>query len=134
MCRSGLTTRHDCRTSASGTAESTRVLATPISTRRPGTNSPACSASPTLSPINRRNESTEYQEGVDMHFDGGASQLLTKQVQVGVVGYVYRQLGCDPGAGDRVGCFHSQVVGAGPQVGFIIPLSTTTQGYLNLKS
>src|SRR5262249_60738153 len=28
----------------------------------------------------------------------------------------------------------SQVVGAGPQLGFIIPLSTTTQGYLNLKS
>ena len=36
--------------------------------------------------------------------------------------------------GDRVGCFQSQVVGAGPQLGFIIPLSTTTQGYLNLKS
>jgi len=28
----------------------------------------------------------------------------------------------------------SQVVGVGPQLGVIIPLSTTTQGYLNLKS
>ena len=83
---------------------------------------------------NFTNQSTQYQNGVDMHFDWGASQFLTKQVQVGVVGYVYRELGCDTGAGDRVGCFQSQVVGAGPQLGFIIPLSTTTQGYLNLKS
>jgi hypothetical protein len=83
---------------------------------------------------NFTNQSTQYQNGVDMHFDWGASQFLTKQLQVGVVGYVYRELGCDTGAGDRVGCFQSQVVGAGPQLGFIIPLSATTQGYLNLKS
>jgi len=83
---------------------------------------------------NFTNQSTQYQNGVDMHFDWGASQFLTKQIQVGVVGYVYRELGCDTGAGDRVGCFQSQVVGAGPQVGFIIPLTTEVQGYLNLKS
>src|SRR5262249_34600905 len=46
----------------------------------------------------------------------------------------YKEIGCDSGSGDRVGCFQSQVVGAGPQLGFIIPLSTTTQGYLNFKS
>jgi hypothetical protein len=83
---------------------------------------------------NFENRSTQYQNGVDMHFDWAASQFLTKQVQVGVVGYVYKEVGCDSGSGDRVGCFQSQVVGAGPQLGFIIPLSTTTQGYLNLKS
>jgi hypothetical protein len=52
---------------------------------------------------------------------------------VGVVGYVYNEAGCDSGSGDQVGCFKSRVVGVGPQVGFIIPISTTTQGYLNLK-
>jgi hypothetical protein len=83
---------------------------------------------------NFENQSTQYQNGVDMHFDWAASQFLTKQVQVGVVGYVYKEVGCDSGSGDRVGCFQSQVVGAGPQLGFIIPLSATTQGYLNLKS
>jgi hypothetical protein len=83
---------------------------------------------------NFANQSTQYQNGVDMHFDWAASQFLTKQFQVGVVGYVYTELGCDSGSGDRVGCFQSQVVGIGPQLGFIIPLSTTTQGYLNLKS
>src|SRR5262249_40860551 len=83
---------------------------------------------------NFTNQSTQYQNGVDMHFDWAASQFLTKQFQVGVVGYVYRELGCDSGSGDRVGCFQSQVVGAGPQLGFIIPLTTEMQGYLNLKS
>jgi hypothetical protein len=82
---------------------------------------------------NFTNQSTQYQNGVDMHFDWGASQFLTKQLQVGLVGYVYRELGCDSGSGDRVGCFQSQVVGIGPQVGFIIPLTTATQGYLNIK-
>jgi hypothetical protein len=83
---------------------------------------------------NFTNQSTQYQNGVDMHFDWGASQFLTKQFLVGAVGYVYKEIGCDSGSGDRVGCFQSQVVGVGPQLGFIIPLSTTTQGYLNLKS
>ena len=33
-----------------------------------------------------------------------------------------------------MGCFQSQVAGAGPQLEFIIPLTTERQGYLNLKS
>jgi hypothetical protein len=82
---------------------------------------------------NFTNQSTQYQNGVDMHFDWAASQFLTKQFQVGLVGYVYKEIGCDSGSGDRVGCFQSQVVGIGPQLGFIIPLTTGTQGYLNLK-
>ncbi|QOG17832.1 MULTISPECIES: SphA family protein [Bradyrhizobium] len=79
------------------------------------------------------NPSTQYQSGVDMHFDWGASQFLTKQWQVGLVGYAYQQLGCDSGSGDRVGCFRSRVLGAGPQVGYIFPVGDM-QGYLNLKA
>jgi hypothetical protein len=82
---------------------------------------------------NLANTQTQYQNGVDMHFDWGASQFLTKQFQVGVVGYIYDEIGCDSGSGDRVGCFQSRVFGVGPQVGFIIPISKTTQGYLNIK-
>ncbi|MDA9431061.1 SphA family protein [Bradyrhizobium sp. CCBAU 51627] len=82
---------------------------------------------------NFKNPDTQYQSGVDMHFDWGASQFLSKQVQVGLVGYVYKQLGCDTGSGDRVGCFRSQVAAAGPQVGFIFPVGEM-QGYLNLKA
>jgi hypothetical protein len=83
---------------------------------------------------NMTNQQTQYQNGVDMHFDWGASQFLTKQFQVGLVGYIYDEVGCDSGSGDHVGCFQSRVFGVGPQVGFIIPISTTTQGYLNLKA
>ena len=79
------------------------------------------------------NNSTQYQSGVDMHFDWGASQFITKQVQVGLVGYAYKEIGCDGGSGDRVGCFQSQVFGVGPQFGYVFPLSEGLQGYINVK-
>jgi len=81
---------------------------------------------------NLENQSTQYQNGVDLHLDWGASQFLTQQVQAGVVGYVYKEVGCDSGTGDRVGCFQSQVLGIGPQLGFIFPVAGM-QGYLNFK-
>jgi hypothetical protein len=79
------------------------------------------------------NPATQYQNGVDMHFDWGASQFLTKQVQVGLVGYAYKDIGCDSGSGSLVGCFQSQVLGVGPQIGYIFPIGGM-QGYLNLKA
>jgi hypothetical protein len=82
---------------------------------------------------NFKNTATQYQNGVDLHFDWGASQFLTKQVQVGLVGYIYKEIGCDSGSGDNVGCFQSQVFGIGPQFGYVFPLSETLQGYINLK-
>jgi hypothetical protein len=83
---------------------------------------------------NRENTSTNYTNGVDMHLDWGASQFLNKQDMVGLVGYVYRQISCDSGSGDHVGCFESQVVGIGPQIGHIFPINKDLQGYLNLKA
>ena len=82
---------------------------------------------------NLTNTSTNYQNGVDWHLDWGASQFLTQQVQVGLVGYAYKEIGCDSGSGDLVGCFQSQVLGVGPQVGFIFPVAGM-QGYLNFKA
>jgi hypothetical protein len=79
------------------------------------------------------NNATQYRNGVDMHFDLGASQFLTKQLLIGAVGYAYQQTSCDSGTGDRVGCFESHVFGAGPQIGYIIPFGDA-QGYLNLKA
>ena len=83
--------------------------------------------------FNFENEHTNYQNGVDMHFDWGASQFLTKQRQIGLVGYVYQQISCDSGSGNRVGCFESRVIGIGPQIGYILPARRKHQGYLNLK-
>jgi hypothetical protein len=82
---------------------------------------------------NFENVHTDYQNGIDMHLDWGASQFLSKQLQVGLVGYLYNQLSCDSGSGDRVGCFKSRVAGIGPQIGYIIPISNDYQGYINLK-
>lgn len=82
---------------------------------------------------NFENPDTQYRSGIDMHFDWAASQFLSKQTHVGLVGYAYQQLTCDSGAGDRVGCFKSRVFGIGPQIGHIIPLGDGHQGYLNLK-
>ena len=82
---------------------------------------------------NFENVHTDYKNGIDMHLDWGASQFLTKQLQVGLVGYWYNQLSCDSGSGDRVGCFESRVLGIGPQIGYIIPISNEWQGYVNLK-
>jgi hypothetical protein len=84
------------------------------------------------------NTSTSYQNGVDFHLDWGASQYLSKQWFVGVVGYVYDQVSGDSGSGDHVGSFESRVIGLGPQIGYIFPLGKwdglgEMQGYLNLK-
>jgi hypothetical protein len=81
---------------------------------------------------NFENQATQYQNGIDMHLDLGASQFVSKQVLVGMVGYVYDQLSCDSGSGDRVGCFESRVAGIGPQIGYIFPVGGM-QGYLNFK-
>jgi hypothetical protein len=82
---------------------------------------------------NFENTHTQYQNGVDVHLDWAASQFLTKQFQIGLVGYLYDQASCDDGAGDRLGCFESRVVGIGPQIGYVFPLSKDYQGYANLK-
>jgi hypothetical protein len=81
---------------------------------------------------NFRNTSTDYQNGIDWHVDWAASQFLTKQVHIGLVGYYFQQLTGDSGSGATLGAFKSRVAGVGPQVGFIFPLGAQ-QLYINLK-
>lgn len=82
---------------------------------------------------NFKNQTTQYQSGVDFHLDWGASQFLSKQFFVGLVGYAYDQVSADSGAGNRVGAFESRVFAVGPQIGYIFPIADK-QGYLGLKS
>jgi hypothetical protein len=82
---------------------------------------------------NFENTHTQYQNGVDAHLDWGTSKFVTKQLQIGAIGYIYNQLSCDSGSGNRVGCFKSRVAGIGPQIGYIVPLGEHYQGYFNLK-
>jgi hypothetical protein len=81
---------------------------------------------------NLTNTATDYQSGVDWHLDWGASQFLTKQLQVGLVGYFYDQITADHGCLQILCPFKSQVTGVGPQIGYIFPIAGM-QGYINLK-
>ncbi len=81
---------------------------------------------------NFMNPSTDYQNGVDWHLDWGASQFVTKTVQVGLVGYFYQQLTADSGAAPFLGENLSRVAAIGPQIGLIFPAGPL-QGYLNFK-
>jgi hypothetical protein len=77
--------------------------------------------------------STQYQNGVDMHLDWGVSQFLTKQWQVGLVGYLYQSSAATAAPATALPA-SGRVVGVGPQVGYIFPLGDNLQGYLNLKA
>ncbi|BBO03383.1 hypothetical protein ABH991_002958 [Bradyrhizobium ottawaense] len=81
---------------------------------------------------NFKNHDTNYQNGIDFHIDWGASQFLSKQVFVGLVGYGYQQVTDDFGQHPILGGFRSRVFGIGPQIGYLFPVGDM-QGYLNLK-
>jgi hypothetical protein len=81
---------------------------------------------------NFKNPSTNYTNGLDFHLDWAAAQFLSKQVFVGLVGYVYDQLTPDQGCRPIICPFESRVIGVGPQLGYLFPVGNM-QGYLNLK-
>ena len=81
---------------------------------------------------NFENQSTGYTNGLDFHLDWGASQFLSKQVQVGLVGYFYNQLTPDRGCAPQLCPFESRVIGIGPQLGYLFPVGNM-QGYFNIK-
>ena len=81
---------------------------------------------------NFENSDTNYQSGIDAHLDWGASQFLSEQVHIGLVGYFYYQLTGDSGSGAKLGDFKSQVNGIGPQVGYLFKMGEK-DAYLNLK-
>lgn len=82
---------------------------------------------------NFTNPATGYKSGVDLHLGLGASKYLTDAIYVGPVGYFYKQIGCDSGAGARLGCFRSRVAGAGAAIGYNFPLGDV-QGSVELKA
>jgi hypothetical protein len=82
---------------------------------------------------NFENTATNYTSGIDAHLDWGASQFLTKQVMVGLVGYAYDQVTPDRGCAPIICPFESRVFGVGPQLGYIFPAGNF-QGYVNVKA
>ena len=78
------------------------------------------------------NPDTNYQSGVDFHFDWGTSHFMSKQLFVGFVGYAYQQITDDFGQPPILGGFRSRVFGLGPQIGYIFPIGDN-QAFLGLK-
>jgi hypothetical protein len=81
---------------------------------------------------NFENPDTNYKNGIDGHLDWAASQFLSEQWHVGLVGYFYQQLSGDSGAGAVLGDFKSRVGAVGPQLGYFFPVGGQKR-YLNLK-
>jgi hypothetical protein len=79
------------------------------------------------------NPSTQYRDGVDIHFDWAASYTFNDKLSAGVVGYVVHQLNCDSGSGAFDGCDISQAIGVGPQLTYNFPVNDW-QGSLNFKA
>jgi hypothetical protein len=82
---------------------------------------------------NFKNPDTQYQSGIDFHFDWGVSQFMSKQVFVGFVGYTYQQITDDFGQPAVLGGFRSRVLGIGPQFGYIFPIGDN-QAFLGVKA
>jgi hypothetical protein len=83
---------------------------------------------------NFMNHDQQYQNGIDFHLDGAASQFVSKNVQIGIAGYFFQQLTGDSGPGAKLGDFKGRVAGIGPQIGFLFPMGEAHQRYLNLKA
>ncbi len=81
---------------------------------------------------NFENTDTDYQNGIDAHLEWGASQFLSEQLHLGLVGYFFYQITGDSGSGAELGDFKSRVNGLGPQVGYTFNMGDK-QAYLNLK-
>jgi hypothetical protein len=81
---------------------------------------------------NFKNQATQYQNGIDFHFDWGASYFINRAIHLGMVGYHFQQITDDFGAPPAFNGFRSRVSGVGPQVGIFFPIADM-QGYLNVK-
>ena len=58
---------------------------------------------------------------------------VSETIHIGAVGYLYDQVSGDSKAGAMLGDFKSRVAGAGPQIGFFLPMGDR-EGYLNLRA
>jgi hypothetical protein len=81
---------------------------------------------------NFENDATQYKNGIDGHLDWAASQFLSEQTHVGLVGYFYQQISGDSGAGAALGDFKSRVYAIGPQAGYFLTVGGRKL-YMNLK-
>ena len=85
---------------------------------------------------NFMNNVTQYKSGVDSHLDWAVSKGLSRELSVGVAGYVYYQLSADTGSGNTVGANKSRLLGIGPEVGYLFTRGDAQMPmtYLNVRA
>jgi hypothetical protein len=81
---------------------------------------------------NFENPTINVTSGIDFHADAEASQFLSKQVYLGIVGYAYQQVTGDSGSGVKLGPFKGRVFGAGPELGYLFRVGSH-QASLNVR-
>ena len=69
---------------------------------------------------NLENNDTNYKSGANVHWDYTIGFNLSERLQVGISGYVYKQVAGDSGSGATLGDFKGEGVGIGPSVSYVI--------------
>lgn len=75
--------------------------------------------------FNFENEATDYDSGTDFHFEWAVGREVCKGLIIGVVGYNYRQLTGDSGAGAVLGPFEGNVDAVGGGLSYTTLIGTT---------
>jgi hypothetical protein len=68
--------------------------------------------------FNFENDRTDYLSGNELHFEWAVGYEVAKGLLIGVVGYDWRQLTGDSGAGARLGPFEGRVDAIGPGLSY----------------
>lgn len=72
--------------------------------------------------VNQKNNATKYRSGDEFNADYGIGYNITKKFQVGVSGYIYKQVGDDEQFGETFGDGNKgQVVAIGPSMKYQTP-------------
>lgn len=68
--------------------------------------------------VNAPNSITHYRSGNEAHLEAAIGQRITPHWEVGLAGYMYRQVSADSGPGALLGTLKGRVNGAGPAINF----------------
>lgn len=84
--------------------------------------------------VSQENTATDYRTGDEFHLEWAATQNLSKEFSIGLVGYYYNQLTGDSGTGATLGRFKGEVTAVGGSIGFNfklgnLPVSTRLRAY-----
>ncbi len=67
---------------------------------------------------NFENSDTDYTNGEALHLDWAVSKFVSDKLQVGAVGFAYKQISDDKGAPPILDGFRSETYGIGPQIAY----------------